>query len=452
MKHSRTVALVTAALLFGPFALAAGSGNWPSFRGERAGGVAEGHATPATWDVEGRQNLLWQTKIPGMGHGSPVIWGDRVFVVTAVGSEDDPSLRVGLYGDIAPVEDDSVQRWKLYSLDKATGAVAWETTIHEAVPKIQRHTKASHANSTPATDGKHVVVFLGSEGLHCYDVDGKLLWRKDFGVLDSGFFRVPTAQWGFGSSPVIHGDRVIVQADVQKGSFVAALRLKDGHEIWRKTRDEVPTWSSPTVVETDGRKQVVLNGFKHIGGYDLETGKELWKMRGGGDIPVPTPVFGHGLIFITNAHGPGSPVYAIRPDATGDISLKDDETSNEHVAWSRRSGAYMQTPLLYGEHLYVCRDNGVLSVIEATTGKRTSQFRIGSGGSGFSASPVAADGKLYFTSEMGDVHVLKAGAEPERLATNEMGELCMATPAISEGVLFFRTKGHVVAVGAKRKS
>jgi len=446
MQH-RIALLALILCIASPITAADDSGNWPAFRGLQATGVAEGHATPVEWDVASGKNVVWKTPIPGMGHGAPVIWGDHVFVVTAVGKEDDPFLKVGLYGGIDPVEDESAQQWKLLCLDKKSGKLLWERTVHEGQPKIKRHTKASHANSTPATDGKHVVVFLGSEGLHTFDVEGKLLWKKGFGTLDSGFFRVPEAQWGFGSSPVIWGDRVIVQADVQEGSFLAALSLADGKEIWRTERDEVPTWSSPTVLETDGRKQVVVNGFKHIGGYDLDTGEELWKMSGAGDIPVPTPVYGHGLIFITNAHGGGSPVYAIRPGATGDISLKGDEASNEHIAWSRRSGAYMQTPLVYGDHLYVCRDNGVLSVIEAKTGRRTSQKRLGSGSSGFTASPVAADGKLYYTSEMGDVLVLSAGPDPAVLATNEMGEVCMATPAISEGVLFFRTKGHLVAVG-----
>jgi outer membrane protein assembly factor BamB len=421
--------------------------DWPSFRGHRARGVAEGEAPPVAWDVPSGKNIRWRTAIPGLGHGSPVASGDRVYVVTAVGAEADPYLKVGLYGDIAPVTDDSPQRWKLFSLDRSTGKIVWERTLHEGVPKIRRHTKASHANSTPATDGQRVVVFLGSEGLHCLDADGRLLWKKDFGLLDSGFFQVPEAQWGFGSSPVIEGDRVLVQADVQQGSFVAALNLADGSVLWRKERADVPTWSTPTVVESEGRAQVVVNGYRHVGGYALATGEELWRMRGAGDIPVPTPVSGHGLIFITHAHG-GAGLFAIRPGATGDISLPEGASSSDHVAWSQSSGAYMQTPLVYGEQLYVCNDRGVLSVYEATTGQRTSQLRLGSGSTGFTASGVAAGGTLYYTSEAGDVHVLKAGPEPAPLATNELGEIAMATPAIAGGTLFFRTKGHVLAVGA----
>jgi outer membrane protein assembly factor BamB len=443
-------ALVLGAVLLGTPASTGDDGNWPSFRGPGAGGVAEGHATPVAWNVERGENLLWKTAIPGLGHGAPVVWGDKVFVATAVGPGRDPQLKVGLYGNIEPVENEGVHRWKLFCLDKTTGKVLWERTAHEGVPAIRRHTKASHANSTPATDGAHVVAFFGSEGLYCYDTNGKLLWKKDLGLLDSGYFKVPEAQWGFGSSPVIHGDRVIVQCDVQTGSFVAALSLRDGKVLWKTARNEVPTWSSPTVVVTEGRSQVVTNGYRHIGGYDLATGKELWKMRGGGDIPVPTPVFAHDLIFITNAHGGEAPVYAIRPDAVGDISLKEGATANEYIAWSAPKWAsYMQTPLVYGDHLYVCRDNGVLTVFDAGTGARLGQLRLGGGTTGFTASAVAADGKLYYTSEVGDVLVLAAGAQPKVLAANELGEICMATPAISEGVLFFRTKGHLVAVGSR---
>jgi len=450
-RRTLVLAALSVSLLAGAARAGAPDEAWPSFRGAQARGIAGDAPTPVEWNVERGENVLWKTAIPGMGHGSPVIWGDRVFVVSAVGDKADPQLKIGLYGEIAPVEDDSVQRWKLFCLDRDTGKIEWERTLHEGVPAIRRHTKASHANSTPATDGKRVVVFLGSEGLHCYDVEGKRLWSRDFGKLDSGFFSVPEAQWGFGSSPVIHGDRVIVQADVQQGSFVSALSLATGETLWRVERDDVPTWSTPTVVETPSRSQVVVNGYRHIGGYDLATGKELWRMRGAGDIPVPTPIFSHGLIFITNAHGGGAPVYAIRPDASGDISLAEGTTSNDHVAWSGdRWGAYMQTPLVYGDRLYVCRDNGVLTVVDARTGERKSQTRLGSGSTGFTASAIAAGGKLYYTSEVGDVLVLRPGDEPEVLATNELGEPCMATPAASRGALFFRTKGHVVAIGTRK--
>jgi outer membrane protein assembly factor BamB len=424
--------------------------DWPSFRGPQAAGVAEGFATPLRWNAEKGDGLRWKTAVAGLGHSSPVVWGDLVCVTTALSGAADAALKVGLYGDIAPVEDATVHSWKVQCLDKRTGALRWERAVHQGVPRIKRHPKATHANSSLATDGRTLVALFGSEGLHAFDLSGRPLWKKDLGVLDSGFFRVPEAQWAFGSSPVVHDGRVIVQADVQKDSFLAAFDAATGRELWRTPRADVPTWSTPTVIPGGGRAQVVVNGWKHVGGYDLQTGKEVWRMTGGGDIPVPTPVFGHGLLFVTNAHGGASPVFAVRPTATGDVSLKAGEMSNAHVAWSvPRDGAYMQTPLVYGDHLYVCKDNGVLSVFEAMTGRRVYQERLGEGSTGFTASAVAADGKVYYTSEEGEVFVLKAGPAFEVLARNPLGEVTLATPAISEGVLFFRTRGHVMAIGGR---
>jgi len=309
--------------------------------------------------------------------------------------------------------------------------------------------KSTHANPTPATDGKHLVVFFGSEGLFTYDLDGKLLWKKDFGVLDAGFYMVPSAQWGFASSPVISGNMVIIQADVQKDSFVAALDIETGKEIWRTPRNDVPTFGSPAVVPytAGGTKgwQVVVNGWRHIGGYDLKTGKELWSLKGGGDIPVPTPVFEDGLVVITNAHGKGRPIYAIRADAAGDIT--DSKTA---IAWTEpRGGNYMQTPLLDNGLGYFCLDSGVLSVYKMATGERQYQQRLGGGTSGFTSSPVAAGGHLYITNEEGHSYVLALGAEYKLLAENEIGETVMATPAISDGVLYVRGGKHLFAVGAK---
>jgi outer membrane protein assembly factor BamB len=428
----------------------AGETNWPQFRGPQARGVAAGKPTPVTWNVEEGKGLRWKTPIPGLGHSSPVVWGDRLYVTTAISGKEKDDLRVGLYGDIAPVQDDSVYRWVVYCLDRNTGKVLWERVAHAGVPKVKRHTKSTHANSTPATDGRHVVAFFGSEGLYCYDTAGKLLWKKDLGTLDSGFFMVPAAQWGFASSPVIWKDRVIVQCDVQRGSFLAAFDLKDGAELWRTPRADVPTWSTPTVWEHGDTAQVVVNGWKHIGGYDARTGKEVWRLTGGGDIPVPTPVVAHGLVFITNAHGRMAPIYAVRTDARGDISLPAGETTNAGIAWStHREGAYMQTPVVYGDYLYVCRDNGVLSCYEAKTGSRLYQERLGTGATGYTASAVAADGKLYYTSEDGDVQVVRAGPEFKLLATNPLGETCLSTPAVSDGTLFFRTRSHVVAIGGR---
>ena len=421
--------------------------DWPQFRGPGARGIADDSATPTTWNVPEGAGVKWRTAIPGLGHSSPIVSGDLVCVTTAVSGKADPELKVGLYGDIKPVEDDTVHQWKVYCLDRTSGAIAWQHTAATAVPKIERHFKSTHANATLTTDGDTLIAMFGSEGLFAYDLKkGMPKWKKDLGILDSGFFMVPDAQWGFASSPVIYKDRVFIQADVQKGSFLGAFALADGRELWRTQRADVPTWSTPAVIESDGGVQVVVNGYKHIGGYDAGTGKEIWRMAGGGDIPVPTPVRDGDLIYITNAHGMFAPIYAVRTSARGDITPSDGKPS-EHIAWFQsRDGAYMQTPLVYRDLLFNCRDNGVLSVYDPKSGERKYQQRLADGKTGFSASPVAANGKVYFTSEDGDVYVVKAGPAFELLAKNAMGEVCMATPAISAGVIYFRTRGHLVAI------
>ena len=426
-----------------------GGVNWPSFRGPSASGVAKGYAAPTTWNVPKSENVKWKTPIPGLAHSSPIVWGDRVFVTTAVSEDENPYLRVGLYGESPDHPEKVVHQYRVYCLDKADGAIVWEKTAHSGIPKVKRHIKATHANCTPATDGKHIVAFFGSEGLYCYDFEGKLLWKKDLGYLDAGAFNAPELQWGFGSSPIIYGGLVITQCDVNNQSFIAAFDVHSGAEVWRSLRDELPTWGTPTVHEGRGRTQVIVNGYKHIGGYDPHTGKELWRLEGGGDVPVPTPVVAFDLIFITNAHGRKKPVYAIRSTATGDISLGDDETSNAHMAWSHmKIGNYMQTPIVYGDFLYCCRDSGILACYDARTGKKQYRKRLARG-VGFTSSPVAADGKIYHASEEGDVYVIKAGPEFELLATNPLGDICMATPAISEGTLIYRTRHHVIAISDK---
>lgn len=422
------------------------SDNWPSFRGPNASGIAEGHALPTKWNAQAGENVKWKTPIPGLGHASPVIWGDRIFVTATVSSTGDPYLRVGLYGESPDHPENVDHDYNLYCLDKNSGKILWQQTAHTGHPKVKRHIKATHANCTPTTDGKHVVAFFGSQGLFCYDMRGKLIWKKDLGRFDAGPADAVGLEWGFASSPVIHGDRLYLTCAARNVSYVTAYDVASGSEIWKTDRPLYPGWHSPGIYTGTGPAQLVTNGYEHIGGYDLATGKELWKMHGGGDVPVPTPIFAHDLIYITNAHGAKSPVYAIKPTATGDITLADKERSNEHIAWSHpKIGNYMQTPLVYGDYLFTCRDSGIVACYDATTGKKLYKKRLDSG-VGFTASPVAGDGKIYFTSEEGDVHVLEIGPKFERLATNPMGEITMATPAISEGVLYFHTRANLVAI------
>jgi outer membrane protein assembly factor BamB len=422
--------------------------HWPSFHGPQARGVGTG-SPPTTWNLDSGENVRWKTEIPGLAHASPVIWGDRIYLTTAVSSQKDPELKVGLYGAITPAKDQDLEHtWWVYALDRTSGEVVWKQKAHQGTPAIRRHIKASHANATPATDGKHVVAFFGSEGLHAYRQDGTLLWRKDFGKLDAGSYMMPAAQWGFANSPALEDGKLIVLADVQGGGFLAVYDIATGRELWKVDREEVPTWTTPTLVHTQGGTQIVVNGFKHMGAYDLKTGKGLWRLAGGGDVPVPRPVAGDELVYITNAHGRYSPIYAIHPDARGDVSITDEAPTHEAVAWSvLRGGAYMQTPILLDGRLYVCRDNGILAAYDAATGERIYRERLTTSGDGFTASGVAADGKLYYPSETGTVFVVKAGDTFELLATNQLDEITMASPAMAPDEVYFRTQRHLIAIG-----
>ena len=423
--------------------------NWPSFRGPLASGVIEGYRTAMEWDVGQSRNVLWKTRISGLGHSCPIVWEDRVFVTTAAKDQGESSLKVGMYGDVKSVTEKDIFSWDLTCIDRKSGSILWSRQAHKGKPKVKRHPKSSHANATPCTNGECVVAFFGSEGMYCYDMDGNLLWKKDLGVLDWGFYRSPSAQWGGGSSPIIYKQMVIVQCDVQKDPFVAAFDLKDGTLLWKTPREDVPTWGTPTVYPAKENSQIIVNGYRHIGGYDIETGREIWTLKGGGDIPVPTPIVADDLIYVTNAHGRMSPIYAVRISARGDISLDENESSNEHVAWSySRGGNYMPTPIVYNGFLYLGSDRGTLSCYEPKSGKLLYREKLNPKGAAFSASPVASDGKIYFTAEQGDVYVVQAGPEFKLLGVNEMGEICMATPAISQGALFFRTRHHLMAIGA----
>lgn len=429
--------------------MAASTPSWPSFRGPQASGVGEG-AAPTTWNGETGTQILWKTPIPGLAHSSPVVWGDRVYVTTAVSTEANPVFRSGLYGDVDSVESKAEHSWRIYALDRKTGKILWEKVANSGVPLVKRHMKATHANSTPATDGKHVVALFGSAGLYCYKADGTLKWKKDLGVLDAGWFYDPSYQWEYGSSPVIYKNMVIVQADLQKGSFIAAYDLADGKQLWRTDRDEIPSWASPMVFESEKRAEIVTNATKHIRGYDPMTGKELWRLAGNSEIVTPTPIAANGLAYVTSGYAPIQPIYAIRlGTANGDISLAEGKETNDAVAWSKkRGGPYMPTPIVYGDHLYTCANNGILTVYDAKTGAQVYKDRIaGTKSTAFTASPVAADGKLYFASEEGDVYVVKAGPKFELLATNPMGEVLMATPAIVDGMILVRGRQNLFAIG-----
>jgi outer membrane protein assembly factor BamB len=424
--------------------------NWPQYRGIQANGVGDDAQVPTHWDLTKGESIQWQVPVAGLAHSSPIVWGDRVYVATAV-KPGQAELKVGLYGDIGSIAEKEPHQWRLIAIHRKSGKIAWDSLALEAVPRVQRHPKSSHCNSTPATDGKHIVTIMGSEGLFCFDMDGKLVWKKDLGPMDSGFFAVPSAQWGFATSPVIHNGKVVVLCDVQKDSFLALYDLADGRELWRTLRSDVPTWGTPTLITQDGRTQIVVNGWHETGGYDFKNGQQIWKLDGGGDIPVPTPISAHGLIYLTSAHGKFRPMRAIRPNATGDITPADLGSTNASIVWAHaRQGNYMQTPVVVGEFLYGSTDSGVLTCFDAKTGAIRYTERLSRAGEGFTASPVSDGRNLFFTSEPGKVLVVPASAQFSITATNDLGETCMATPALADGTLYYRTRTNLIAIGAAK--
>jgi len=427
-----TRALSVGFLVF--FCVTAHAQNWPGFRGENASGVAASGRPPVTWDVKRPQNIRWKLFVPGLAHSSPVVWGERVYVTTTVPLEKTTDVvALGDRGGIAAAQDMVPHSWRLYSIDRGTGLVVWERVAAERVPRVKRHVKSSHASATPVTNGRYIAVLFGSEGLFCFDTAGKLLWTQDLGLMDVGLVDDPSYQWGPASSPVIVDGLVIVQNDRQKGSFLAAYDLSTGKQVWRSARDEWPAWSTPAML----RKELVTNSPHFIRGHDPRTGRELWRIEDPkGEVKVVTPVVAGDLAIVTGGYPSGGrPIYAVRPGGS--------------VAWRTENGSpYTPTPLVYGDLLYVLRDNGVVATYDVNTGARIYQQRIATGAGGFSASPVAADGKVYFTSEDGDVFVVRAGKVFELLGRNTMGEVCMATPAITGDLLLVRTRSTLYAIGA----
>ena len=422
---------------------------WPSFRGRNASGVADGQGAPLEWDEATGANIQWKTPIPGFATSGPIIWGDRVFITTAVGQADDDTFRTGLYGDTTPVDDLSEHSWRVYALDKPTGEILWERVAHLGIPGTKRHTKSSQANSTPVTDGRRLVVLFGSVGvLYCYDLDGTLLWKRDLGVLNSSWFLDPDYQWGHASSPILYEDLVIVQADTQTSSFISAYSLETGEEVWRTARDEeVSTFSTPTIYRGPTGDELVTNGTQ-IRGYDPRTGEILWFLGPNSEIPIATPVVTDELIFVTAGYPPIRPIYAIRPGRRGDVSLPEGADASADIVWSQdRGGSYIPSPIIYEGYLYLAANNGRLTCYDAETGERIYRARIGGVGGSYAASPIAADGKLYFTSEEGESFVVKSGPTYELLARNQVDGIVMTDPAVSDGLMVIRTLKHVYGIG-----
>ncbi len=427
------------------------TGSWPSFRGQQASGVAERQNLPDRWDPKTGENILWRTPIPGLAHSSPVVWGNRVFVTSASSSDPKATFRPGLYGDGDASKDRSQHRWIIYALDKRTGKVLWERVAHQGVPLEQRHIKSTYANSSPATDGRIVVAWFGSQGVYAYDVSGRLLWKVELGRLDLGAYDIPTYEWGPASSPIIWNNLVILQCDTQNDSFILALDADTGKTVWKTEREEIPSWGTPTVAMTSAGPVLVANASNFIRGYDPRTGKELWRLGGSSKITAPTPVFSDDMFAVVSGRGPERPIFVVKAGARGELTLPEGKSSSEAIAWSRTGrGSYMPTPLVYNGILYVLANNGLFDAYNLRTGEEVYRQRLPVVGSGFSASPVASDGKLYLSNEDGEMLVIAAGQKFAHIATNSMGEMLMATPALSDGVMYVRSSASLFAVGRKR--
>ncbi len=426
-------------------------GSWPAFRGPQASGIAESQNLPDAWNAKTGENILWRTSIPGLAHSSPVVWGNQVFVTSAVSSDPKATFRPGLYGDGDASKDRSTHRWMVYAIDKRNGKFLWERVAREGEPVDKRHIKSTYANSTPATDGRIVVAWFGSQGVHAYDVKGRFLWKVDLGRLDLGAYDIPTYEWGPASSPIIWNGLVILQCDTQTDSFILALDAATGKTVWKTDREELPSWGTPTIATTPTGPQLVANASNFIRGYDPVTGKELWRVGRSSKITAPTPIFSDGVFVVASGRGPERPIFVVRPNARGDVTLAEGKTASESIVWSRTGrGSYMPTPLIYKGILYVLANNGLFDAYNLTTGDELFRQRLPTVGSGFSASPVAADGKIYLTNEDGEILVIAAGEKFNHIATNSMGELLMATPALSDGVMYVRSSQTLFAVGRKK--
>lgn len=450
------------------------TGGWPGFRGPEANGVAPDTRAPLTWSP--KENVRWVVDVPGRGWSSPIVWGGRVYVTSAIGSKPFKQPSPGLYGNDyiaelraqglpdeevlrrvrqrdneAPEESDEI-RYVVYALDAATGKVAWEREAHKGLPSGGRHRKNTYASETPVTDGERLYVSFGQNiGLFCYALDGTLLWKRQW---------PPTRiylDFGTASSPVVHGGRVFVQQDSEDGSFLTALDAKTGAEVWRTPRPYdgflKSSWSTPLVWSHAGRTEIVTTGHGLIRSYGVENGQELWRVTIPGiTMPTPSPLVWNGLLYVgTGAQGGNGsrPFFAIRPGASGDITPKEGETGNAHVVWHQpRASGYTPSAIVHDGRVYLVHDTGIMAVHDAATGKEIYKARVGGVGHTFSASPVLAGNRLYFLDEEGTTIVVQPGDTYKELAQNSLGEMTLASPAVADGSLFIRTETKLYRIGS----
>jgi outer membrane protein assembly factor BamB len=418
--------------------------NWPGFRGPGARGLGEdGKGLPDQWSAT--ENVAWKTDIAGRGWSSPVVWGNSIFVTTVVNSGQSEEPKKGLYfGGDRPKPPTTEHVWKAMCLDLDTGKVRWERQIHQGVPQASMHIKSSFASETAVTDGQRVYFCFGNLGLFCFDFEGNEVWRRDIQP------RKTRAGWGAAASPVLHEGRLYYCYDNEEESFIVALDCKSGSEIWKKLRDEKSNWSTPYIWQHDGKAEIVTPGTGQVRSYDLE-GNVLWSLKGMSSITIATPFQVDDLLYVSSGYvmDPKRPVYAIKPGANGDISLTEGQKNNQFIAWSQPQAApYNPSTLVYNQRLYVLYDRGTLGCLNAKDGSEVYKMKRLQGGSSFTTSPWAYDGKVFCLSEEGKTVVVKAGDEFEILHTNSLAEddMGMASPAIVGDRLIIRTSARIYCI------
>ena len=406
------------------------SRNWPQWRGPLGTGEAPHGNPPATWSET--ENIRWKVAIPGQGHASPIVWGDRVFVLTAIQTDQALPPKEDAEGDkpdwLDPKEPGHVYKFDIIALDRASGAVLWQRTARTEAPHEGTHQDGSWAPASPITDGERVYAHFGSRGLYCYDMDGELLWSTDLGDMTTRF------SFGEGTSPALYGESIVVNWDHEGESFIVALDKRTGQEKWRVARDERTSWATPLIIEHAGQTQVIVNGERRIRSYDLTDGTLIWECGGMTANPVPTPVADDGVVYIMSGFR-GSALLAIRLDgANGDI------TGSESIAWSHgRDTPYVPSPLLYNGMLYFLKSNdGILSNLDAATGDKHFGPQRLENIEGIYASPVGASDRVYITGRNGTTLVLKPGAAYEILHSNALDDSFNASAAIAGDALFLR--------------
>ena len=421
----------------------AGQENWPQFRGEAAGVIADDPSLPDSWGPE--ENVAWEVEVPGRGWSSPIVWGNHVFALTstAVTGPEVPIQPVENYrarslgGSMTAAyitEVDEPIHWVLYDIDFETGMVRWQQTLHTAVPSLPTHQKSTFASETPVTDGERVYVYLADIGLYALDFDGELVWSVAMDWL-------PRREWGAASSPVLYGDQLFVVNDNDQDSYVAAFDTATGEELWRTERDEGSNWSTPFVWQNDVRTEVVTTGQNGVRSYSLD-GELLWSLSGMSSLVIPTPFSDHGLLYINSGYvaDANRPVYAIRAGASGDITLTEGTSSNDYIVWSHpQLGSYNPSSIVYGDYHYTLLDRGILLCYDARTGQEVYPRQRITAGTLFTASPWAYNGKIFVLSEDGDTFVIQAGSEFEVLGRNSLDEMTLSTPAVARGSLIIRT-------------